>query len=80
MDKDRLFMNKEVADMPTIFYAIHIWPEENWKEKWEELTEHLDMNGYTYGTSGKNTLYVYDEEFEYVRTIVEDRKLVYEVL
>ena len=68
---------------PTIFYGIKIdnrWQRKEWENKWSELTEHLAMNGYTYDTNGKDTLFVYYDEFEYVLTIIEDRELEYEIL
>lgn len=67
-------------ETPTIWYAIRILKFDDFENEWSELTEHLAMNGYTYDTNGDATLFVYDEEFAYVMTIIEDRGLMYEVL
>lgn len=45
----------------------------------DELIKHLDMNGYRFGfDSRSNALFVWDEEADYVETILEDRSIFYE--
>lgn len=60
----------------TVWYALRI----TGKEMMEEVTEHLSMNGYTFDTNGKDTIFVFHEEIEYVETILNDRGASYEVL
>lgn len=46
----------------------------------EELENHLYMNGYDFGIDqNRNLLFVYEEEIEYVETILADRNIAYEV-
>ena len=45
-----------------------------------ELENHLCMNGYDFGIDqNRNLLFVYEEEIEYVETILSDRDITYEV-
>ena len=50
------------------------------KKAMSSLTEHLAMNGYTFDTNGEDTIFIYDDEFDYLLTILDDRNLKYEVL
>lgn len=44
----------------------------------DELENHLSMNGYNFGLDRrKNLLFVYIEEVDYVETILEDRNILY---
>ena len=44
----------------------------------DELENHLSMNGYYFGIDKKrNLLFVYIEEVAYVETILEDRNITY---
>lgn len=46
----------------------------------DELTHHLSMNGYRFGFDPKsNALFIYEDETEYVETIMHDRKIKYEM-
>ena len=46
----------------------------------EELENHLHKNGYDFGIDkNRNFLFVYEEEVEYVETILADRNITYEV-
>lgn len=47
----------------------------------KELEEHLSMNGYDFGVDkGRNLLFVFFDEIDYVETILEDRDIEYEVI
>lgn len=50
----------------------------------DEFYEHLAMNGYTYdvaiSNSGLSTLFVSEDEFDYVITMLDDREILYEVI
>lgn len=48
----------------------------NAKEQMKKLENHLSMNGYDFVISG-NTLSVYEEEVDYVETIMDDRNIDY---
>ena len=42
----------------------------------EELEEHLSMNGYDFGLDkNRNLLFVFEDELDYVETILEDRNI-----
>ena len=44
----------------------------------DELENHLSMNGYYFGIDKKRCLlFVYIEEVDYVETILEDRNITY---
>jgi hypothetical protein len=46
----------------------------------EELENHLSMNGYDFGIDkSRNILFVFADEVDYVKTILEDRDIVYGV-
>jgi hypothetical protein len=46
----------------------------------EELEIHLSRNGYDFGIDKKrNILFVFADEVDYVKTILEDRDIVYGV-
>lgn len=73
----------------TLWYAVKIntmykadgYSICNFKEEvMNELTEHLAMNGYTFDTNGENIIFIYDDELNYLLTILDDRNLKYEVL
>ena len=74
---------------PTIWHGIKIdtmfkadgYLINNFQEDvMDELTEHLAMNGYTFETNGEDTIFIYEEEFGYLLTILDDRNLKYELL
>ena len=46
------------------------------KEKMNELQNHLSINGYDFSTSGMS-ISVYEEEMDYVETIMDDRNINY---
>lgn len=47
----------------------------------EELENHLSMNNYNFMMNkSNNTLYVYVEELSYVKTILEDRDIIYSAI
>lgn len=60
----------------TIWYGIRL---KN-KSGMAEITEHLAMNGYTFDTNGDDILFVFNEEIEYVETILYDHKIQYEAV
>ena len=64
-------------DEPTVFYKVKITnlPESGLSE----VTEHLSMNGYTFDTNGEDSIFIYEDELGYLKTILEDRNLKYEV-
>lgn len=84
------------VDGSDCYSAIHYYPLDSKKEEEpisfvglklphtalsdSDLTEHLAMNGYTYETNGEDVLFVFDGELEYVKTILEDRGIEYDVL
>lgn len=63
----------------TTWYAVKLIGS-NVKENMNEVTEHLSMNGYTFDTNGEDTLFIYDEEIDYVITILNDRDIEWEAL
>lgn len=63
----------------TTWYAVKLIGS-NVKENIDEVTEHLSMNGYTFDTNGEDTLFIYDEEIDYVITILNDRDIEWEAL
>lgn len=63
----------------TIWYAIKLIGS-NVKENMNEVTEYLSMNGYTFDTNGEDTLFIYNEEIDYVMTILNDRDIEWEAL
>lgn len=63
----------------TIWYAIKLIGL-NVKENMNEVTEYLSMNGYTFDTNGEDTLFIYNEEIDYVMTILNDRDIEWEAL
>ena len=59
-------------DSFTIFYGLKLNCD---KETIREIIEHLVMNGYTFDTSGiygDDTLFVYNEEIDYVMQILRE--------
>ena len=46
------------------------------KEQMEELKNHLNMNGYDFSINGM-TISIYEEEANYVETIMDDRNIEY---
>lgn len=47
----------------------------------KELENHLSMNGYSFGIdNNRSLLFVFIEEFDYVKTILEDRDIIYKIL
>ena len=63
----------------TTWYAVKLIGS-NVKENIDEVTEHLSMNGYTFDTNGEDTLFIDDEEIDYVITILNDRDIEWEAL
>ena len=63
-------------EIGTIFYGLQLKD----KSVMPDVTEHLAMNGYTFDTNGEDTLFVYSEEVDYVRTILEDRGIEFEII
>lgn len=48
----------------------------NAKEQMKELENHLSMNGYNFSINGQ-VLVVYEEDADYVETIMDDRNIEY---
>lgn len=44
-----------------------------------EITEHLAMNGYTYETNGESVIFISGDELDYLKTILDDRNVQYDV-
>lgn len=63
----------------TTWYAVKLIGS-NVKENMDEVTEHLSMNGYTFDTNGEDVLFIYDEEIDYVITMLDDRDIEWEAL
>ena len=60
----------------TIWYAVRLKD----KSQMGDLTEHLAMNGYTFDTNGEDTLFIFEEEIDYVETIMSDHEIEFERL
>ena len=46
----------------------------------DEIENHLSMNGYCFGIDKKRKIiFVYDDQFDYVETILGDRNISYRV-
>lgn len=60
----------------TVFYGLQL----KHPTDMSDLTEHLAMNGYTFDTNGEDIIFVYDEEIDYVETILDDWEIKYEVI
>ena len=58
------------------WYAVRLETE----DECMEITEHLAMNGYTYDTNCEKTIFIYEEEVEYLETILNDRGYEYCIL
>lgn len=67
----------EEDDEPTTFYKVKLLNES--KSELSEVCEHLAMNGYTYDSNCEDSIFIYEDEFSYLKTILEDRNLKYEV-
>ena len=63
----------------TTWYAVKLIGS-NVKGNMDEVIEHLSMNGYTFDTNGEDVLFIYDEEIDYVITILDDRNIEWEAL
>lgn len=47
----------------------------------KELENHLSMNGYNFGIdNNRSLLFVFIEEVDYVKTILEDRDIIYKII
>lgn len=72
----------------TTFFAVQLnelmdsngYMISDFTEVMSELTEHLSMNGYTFDTNGDGTIFIREDELAYLKTILEDRELMYTVL
>ena len=69
--------NNEGYLEPTTFNKVKLLNGS--ESKLSEVCEHLAMNGYTYDSNCENSIFIYDEELSYLRTILENRGLEYEV-
>ena len=67
----------EEDDEPTTFYKVKLLKES--KAELSEVCEHLAMNGYTYDSNCEDSIFIYEDELSYLKTILEDRNLKYEV-
>ena len=46
-----------------------------------ELENHLSMNSYNFGIDNKrNLLFVFVDEIDYVKTILQDREIIYKII
>ena len=61
----------------TIYYKIRI--KSPTTKDILEITEHLSRNEYTFDTNGKDAVFIYEEEIEYLMTILDERGFDYEV-
>ena len=44
-----------------------------------DITEHLEMNGYDFDTNDADSIFISEEEIEYLMTILDDRGYDYVV-
>ena len=68
----------EEDEDPTNFYKVKVL--NGFKTELSEVCEHLTMNGYTYDTNGEDSIFIYEEEIGYLKTILKDRNLKFEVM
>lgn len=61
----------------TIYYKVRI--KSPTPKDIPEITEHLSRNAYTFDTNGKDAVFIYEEEIEYLMTILDERGFDYEV-
>ncbi len=59
----------------TTWYGFHLLNKDD-----IEITRYLAMNGYSIYASGENVIFVYSEEFYYVKTILDDNRIKYKIL
>lgn len=45
-----------------------------------DITEHLSMNGYTFDTNAVDVIFIYIEELSYLKTVLEDHNISYEIM
>ena len=67
----------EDDDEPTTFYKVKLL--NGFQAELSEVCEHLAMNGYTYDSNCEDSIFIYEDELSYLKTILEDRNLKYEV-
>lgn len=46
----------------------------------EYIPEMLSMNGYTFDTNGDNVIFIWSNELEYLKTILNDEGIAFEIL
>lgn len=68
--------NGSVSDEYTVWFAVKLRD----KSQMGDLTEHLSMNGYTFDTNGIDTVFIFEEEIDYVETILHDHGVEYDRL
>lgn len=64
-------------DSFTIWYGLKLNCD---KESFDDISEYLAMNGYTFDTNCKDTLFIYHEEIDYVITIIEDFNIDFDII
>ena len=67
----------EEDDGPTTFYKVKLL--NGFQAELSEVCEHLAMNGYTYDSNCEDSIFIYEDELSYLKTILDDRNLKYEV-
>ena len=61
----------------TVWYGLKLHCDE---ETMGEVTEHLAMNGYTFDTNCEDIIFIYEEEVDYLITILNDREIEFEAV
>lgn len=76
VDRETYYFDEENEE-PTTFYKIKLLDVS--KSELSEVCEHLAMNGYTYDSNCEDSIFIYEDELSYLKTILDDRNLKYEV-